>query len=327
MTTLQSRREFTATLSLAGAAALIGSAPALADEGPPETTTVRLPELGVPTARQPIRRRRVAARRGLHRCPLCGGGRRSRQSEWIARGELDFDFNFPPAHIASIDADVPLTVLAGMHSGCLELFAHDGDPQHQDLKGKRVGVGIELDAASAHAGDPHGRLCRARSGPGHRLGHQSRCHPHGTLRRRQDRRLSCHCARAGKNCAPGRSATRSSIRPSTAHGRIISAACLRAARTMSASTRSRPSVSLRAILKAADFCAPNPHGLRNGWSISGFTPSTTSAPDFDRAPVRQLARVRPRRTRCGSTRCACTRRAHQVEPAADHRRRAPTGAS
>ena len=43
MALLQSRREFTASLSLAGTAALIGSAPALADEGPPETTTVRLP--------------------------------------------------------------------------------------------------------------------------------------------------------------------------------------------------------------------------------------------------------------------------------------------
>ena len=42
MSLLQSRREFTASLSLAGTAALIGSAPALADAAPPETTTVRL---------------------------------------------------------------------------------------------------------------------------------------------------------------------------------------------------------------------------------------------------------------------------------------------
>ena len=38
MALLQSRREFAATLSLAGAAALIGGRAALADEGPPETT-------------------------------------------------------------------------------------------------------------------------------------------------------------------------------------------------------------------------------------------------------------------------------------------------
>ena len=53
MSLLQSRREFTATLSLAGAAALIGSRAALADEGPPETTTITL--LKDPTCGAPIR--------------------------------------------------------------------------------------------------------------------------------------------------------------------------------------------------------------------------------------------------------------------------------
>ena len=39
------------------------------------------------------------------------------QSEWIARGETDFDFNMPSMHIASIDAGVPIKVLTGLHSG------------------------------------------------------------------------------------------------------------------------------------------------------------------------------------------------------------------
>src|SRR3954452_22756678 len=42
MYAMQTRRRFVASTFAAGAAALIGSAPALADEGPPETTTVRL---------------------------------------------------------------------------------------------------------------------------------------------------------------------------------------------------------------------------------------------------------------------------------------------
>ena len=42
MALLQSRREFTASLSLAGTAALIRSTPALSDALPLETTTVRL---------------------------------------------------------------------------------------------------------------------------------------------------------------------------------------------------------------------------------------------------------------------------------------------
>jgi NitT/TauT family transport system substrate-binding protein len=42
MQILQSRRDFLATLSAAAAAGLLDARGSLADEGPPETTTVRL---------------------------------------------------------------------------------------------------------------------------------------------------------------------------------------------------------------------------------------------------------------------------------------------
>src|SRR4051812_24436501 len=42
MSLLQTRRRFVASASTAGVVGLIGTAPALADERPPETTTVRL---------------------------------------------------------------------------------------------------------------------------------------------------------------------------------------------------------------------------------------------------------------------------------------------
>ena len=40
---MQSRRDFLTTLSAAGAAGVLGARASLADEGPPETTTLRLP--------------------------------------------------------------------------------------------------------------------------------------------------------------------------------------------------------------------------------------------------------------------------------------------
>jgi NitT/TauT family transport system substrate-binding protein len=61
-------------------------------------------------------------------------------SEWIARGETDFDLNYPPKQIASIAAGVPIKVLTGLHSGCLELIANDSIRSVTDLRGKRVGV-------------------------------------------------------------------------------------------------------------------------------------------------------------------------------------------
>ena len=38
-------------------------------------------------------------------------------SQWIARGDTDFDVNMPSMHVASIDAGVPIKVLTGVHSG------------------------------------------------------------------------------------------------------------------------------------------------------------------------------------------------------------------
>jgi NitT/TauT family transport system substrate-binding protein len=59
---------------------------------------------------------------------------------WLARGELDFDWNYAATHITSIEAGVSITVLAGMHSGCLELIANDSVRNIADLRGKKVGV-------------------------------------------------------------------------------------------------------------------------------------------------------------------------------------------
>jgi NitT/TauT family transport system substrate-binding protein len=62
------------------------------------------------------------------------------QSEWIAHGETDFSVNYAPVHARSIDAGVPIKVLGGLHSECLELIANDSVHSITDLRGKRVGV-------------------------------------------------------------------------------------------------------------------------------------------------------------------------------------------
>jgi hypothetical protein len=82
--------------------------------------------------------RGVAARRRLHRCPLSTGD--ADTAVRIARGELDFDYNTTLAHVLSIEKGVPIKVLAGMHSGCVELIARESIQRVTDLKGKRVGI-------------------------------------------------------------------------------------------------------------------------------------------------------------------------------------------
>jgi NitT/TauT family transport system substrate-binding protein len=142
MQIVQSRRRFLATVSLAGATGLVGAARSLHAEPPPETTTVRLPRWiggAYCWAAEYIAGELMRAD-GLTDVRYLEADRSVDQSEWIARGETDFDLNYPATQIASIDRGVPIKVLTGLHSGCLELIANRSVHSMADLRGKRVGV-------------------------------------------------------------------------------------------------------------------------------------------------------------------------------------------
>jgi NitT/TauT family transport system substrate-binding protein len=142
MQIMQSRRRVLAGLSLTGVAALVGVPKPLHAEPPPETTTVRLPKwvgggycwAGAYVAGELMRAEGFTDVRYLEADASVDN------SVWIARGETDFDWNYPPKQIASIDTGVPIKVLTGLHSGCLELIANDSVNSIRDLRGKKVGV-------------------------------------------------------------------------------------------------------------------------------------------------------------------------------------------
>ena len=58
----------------------------------------------------------------------------------LVHGEIDFGLLFAPGAVRRLDAGVPITVLAGVHPGCFELFVHEHIRTFTDLKGKRVGI-------------------------------------------------------------------------------------------------------------------------------------------------------------------------------------------
>jgi NitT/TauT family transport system substrate-binding protein len=84
------------------------------------------------------------------------------QSQSIARGEVDFSMNFAAPLVISIDTGEPITIIAGVHPGCFELFGNERIRGIADLKGKSVGVQglggsphVFLAAMAAHVGlDP-----------------------------------------------------------------------------------------------------------------------------------------------------------------------------
>jgi NitT/TauT family transport system substrate-binding protein len=133
---MQSRRDFLTTLSAAGAAGVFGTRVSLADEGPPETTTIRLAR-GPSICMTPIHISEDLLRtegftdiRYLSDFPV----------DAVARGELDFDYGSAPQIVSQLGAGEPITALTGVHMGCYELFVQEHIHTISDLKGKRVGV-------------------------------------------------------------------------------------------------------------------------------------------------------------------------------------------
>lgn len=149
MQIIQNRRHFMAGAAAAGAAGLIGATTDAWAEAPPETTSVRLPRwidgaycwAGMYLAGELLKAE------GFTDVRYVQGDEKVDQAVWIARGDTDFSMNYAPVHVASIDVGVPIKVLGGLHSGCLELIANDNIQGIPDLKGKRVGM-HDIDAPS-----------------------------------------------------------------------------------------------------------------------------------------------------------------------------------
>jgi NitT/TauT family transport system substrate-binding protein len=141
MHTFQNRRGFLAGLTATGAAGLIGMPSKACAELPPETMTVRLPQYFPSGCDGPIyAAKELLSAEGFTDVHYVKGDAKEDTSLWLAHGETDFDFNFAPIHITSIEAGVPIKVLTGLHSGCLELIANASVRNINELKGKRVGV-------------------------------------------------------------------------------------------------------------------------------------------------------------------------------------------
>ena len=135
----QSRRRFMAGLS-AGAAGLLLTPKSLHAEPPPETTTVRLAKIpGICLAPQYVADALLRAEgfADVRYVPVQAG---VENAERMARGEIDFSMNFVAPLLIPIDTGEAITVVAGVHPGCFELFANERIRSITDLKGKSVGV-------------------------------------------------------------------------------------------------------------------------------------------------------------------------------------------
>ena len=134
-----SRRRVLTTLSSATAAGLIGGARGMAQEAPPETTTIRLVKIpGICVAPQYVAEELLRTEGFTDIQYFESPG--SNPYPGFAAGKIDISMAFIAPFIIQVDAGVPIVLLGGVHAGCFELFGTERVNSIRDLKGKTVGV-------------------------------------------------------------------------------------------------------------------------------------------------------------------------------------------
>jgi NitT/TauT family transport system substrate-binding protein len=159
MRTIRNRRGFLAGASSAAVVGLVGGSVTSAQEAPPETTTIRLAK-----NRSLCIAPQYVVEDLLHlegftdvRYVAADAGRG--QSEAIARGDIDLSLQFSALTLVPIDAGANITIVAGIHVGCFELFGTESIRSIANLKGKTVGIPelgtsphVFLSTMAAHVG-------------------------------------------------------------------------------------------------------------------------------------------------------------------------------
>jgi len=135
-----SRRRFLGGLTLAGAAGLLSLTPRLVGaEAPPETSTLRIAQSpAICFAPQYVAADQLFQAEGfvdvqyVKRSPLA--------LETLVAGEADLASADVGSMIAALDKGQPLSILAGLHVGCYELFSADPMRSVRDLAGKQIAI-------------------------------------------------------------------------------------------------------------------------------------------------------------------------------------------
>jgi NitT/TauT family transport system substrate-binding protein len=158
----EGRRHFLAALAATGAAGLIGPRNSSAGDERLETTSVRLAKITGTCIAPQYLAEELLRQEGFTDVRYILSETGLGQSKAIARGDVDFSLNFAAPLVIPIDAGEPISVIAGVHTGCFELFGHERIRSIADLKGRTVGVQglgasphVFLAAMAAHVGlDP-----------------------------------------------------------------------------------------------------------------------------------------------------------------------------
>ena len=134
------RRDFLASLSAAGAAGILGPRRSFADEGPPEITTIRLAYYPNDCLAPLLVAEDLLRAEGFTDIRYVSLPESFTTPQLVARGDVHFANTFAGTLVSHMDNGVPITGLSGVHSGCYELFAHEPIRTISELRGKRIAI-------------------------------------------------------------------------------------------------------------------------------------------------------------------------------------------
>lgn len=136
-----SRREFVGRSMLAGTAGLLGLGPEpVAAEPPPETTRIRLvrsPAICISPLYVAEELLRLEGFTDVEYVEFKTG---NLFTQAVSAGQVDLALNFIGPLVVSVDERAPVVILAGIHAGCFELFGSERVRAIRDLKGKTVAI-------------------------------------------------------------------------------------------------------------------------------------------------------------------------------------------
>ena len=139
-----SRRAFVNGMALVSSVSSMGYAQKLfAAEPPPETKRIRLGRAPSACLAPQYIAQALLRTEGFDQIEYVGTGLGSAGlpgARAMGRGEIDVSMNFAAPLVAALDESVPIMILAGVHTGCFELFVSEKVRTLSDLRGKTAAI-------------------------------------------------------------------------------------------------------------------------------------------------------------------------------------------
>ena len=138
------RRAFTNGAVLAAGASALGYArELLAAEPPPESRRIRLGKAPSACIAPLYVAEQLLGIEGFRQIEYVGTGLGAAGlpgAHAMGAGQIDVSINFAAPLVVALDENVPIVILAGVHTGCFELFVSDKVRTLSDLRGKTAAI-------------------------------------------------------------------------------------------------------------------------------------------------------------------------------------------